>query len=165
MHFLTVVFSGYDGNRLGEHVFLSKGNVGMRRNKPPPPEVQGYKSHLFVCQTTSSPFFCKVPAPLVRHSCFISQLFFQTDLAFGMSHKILVFHHSWSQIPVCKSLFAKQCERTGLGVGRDTIALETTKPAGCWRWELSSWNTAGKSHSQGHLAEKKCFMESAYNPV
>lgn len=55
----------------------------MRRNKPLSSERQRFKTHIFDCQTTSSLALClQGSAPLVRHSCWISQLFFHTRLGF-----------------------------------------------------------------------------------
>lgn len=153
MHFLTMGFSGYDGNIDQVNVFSCPREWGETNQ----PLLRA--RDLRVTSSTARPplhlfSVCKVPAPLVGHSCLISQLFSQTDLAFGTSHKILVFHHSWSQIPVSKSLFPKQCKKdwagsweryhcTGnhqtsrlLAVGAEQLEDSWEKPfpgASCWK--------------------------------
>lgn len=132
----------------------------MRRNKPPPSEGLGFKNHVFDCQTTSSPAFClQGPgSPGGTQLLDFTAVFPNYPCLLGCPIKSS-YSISQSQVPLCKSLFPKQCERPGLGDVRDAVAQESTKHADCWCLELNSWKTAGKkSHSQQRLAEKKCFM-------
>lgn len=108
-------------------VFLSKGNMGMRRNGPPPPEGQDLRPPFCLPDHLLTTLLCtRIQVPQQNTAASFHSCFSKPVSSFGMSHKIFIFH-SRSQIPVRKSLFLKRCGGTRLGDARDTIALETTE--------------------------------------
>lgn len=128
--------------RPGGWVFLSEGNVEIRRNKPPPSERRGFKNHISDCQTTSLLSVCKDLAPWWDTAAGFHSCCSKLALSFGMSHWILIFDqpepNSYLEITVSKLVWKawagryERCHCTG----------KTKHAAFCW--ELNSWKTAGR---------------------